>query len=121
MRRHKTDWWIEHFRVSVHYNELWLCKYLLITNSRLWSEMDGLTQVLPCTGILFDNNIVCENNIFISVRNCLVFAHLPVLTRDLNEYVSIWNSHHIRPVRLAGCPSGRPDDMFDMPEEFGEI
>ena len=49
------------------------------------------------------------------------FAHLPVLTRDLNEYVSIWNSHHIRPVRLAGCPSGRPDDMFDMPEEFGEI
>ena len=51
----------------------------------------------------------------------MVFAFLLVVTKDLNQFVSFWNSHHIRPVWLASCPSGRPDDMFDMPQEFGEI
>ena len=49
----------------------------------------------------------------------MVFAFLPVLMRELEEFVSLWNSHHIRPTRLAACPSGRPDDMYDMPQLFG--
>ena len=36
---------------------------------------------------------------------------------DFNNY---WNSHAIRANRTAECPSGIPDDLYQMPEEFGE-
>lgn len=49
----------------------------------------------------------------------MVFVFLPLLTKELNDFVALWNSHHIRPVRLSACPSGRPDDMYDMPQIFG--
>ena len=49
----------------------------------------------------------------------MAIAFLAVLQSDLEEHVHYWNTHHIRPSRLASCPSGRPDDMYDMPQLYG--
>lgn len=44
---------------------------------------------------------------------------LPLLTKELREFVRYWNSHSLRRNRAAECPHGIPDDLYDMPEHFG--
>ena len=51
----------------------------------------------------------------------MAYAFFPALKHELEEFVALWNSHTIRKTRLAASPSGRPDDLYDMPELFGEI
>ena len=46
---------------------------------------------------------------------------MPVIRRDLEEFVCFWNSHPIRKTSGASCPSGRPDDLYDMPQVFGRL
>jgi len=43
---------------------------------------------------------------------------LPVVRRGLEEFVVYWNTHHIRPLSAAFCPSGCPDDLFAMPHIY---
>ena len=38
---------------------------------------------------------------------------------DLTESVSSWNSHRVRKNRLADCPQGIPNDLYAMPQQFG--
>ena len=52
-------------------------------------------------------------------RKCLAVVFLPIIQREADSFVAYWNSHHIRPSRMARCPSGRPDDMYDMPIHYG--
>ena len=40
---------------------------------------------------------------------------------DIEEFVEFWNSHSIRSNKLAACPAGRPDDLYEMPELFGNL
>lgn len=40
---------------------------------------------------------------------------------DIEEFVEFWNSHSIRCNKLAACPAGRPDDLYEMPELFGNL
>ena len=49
----------------------------------------------------------------------MAYAFLPVLKKELEEFVELWNSHTIRRTRLAASPCGRPDDLYDMPMRFG--
>ena len=48
-------------------------------------------------------------------------AFLPLIQREVQDFMMYWNTHHIRPSHMALCPSGRPDDMFDMPQLYGMI
>ncbi len=48
----------------------------------------------------------------------VVFYNL--LSLELEEFQHQWNTHSIRPVRLANCPSGIPNDLYEMPELFGQ-
>ena len=38
---------------------------------------------------------------------------------SLTEFKDCWNSHSIRASRLAGCPAGVPDDLYDLPQLHG--
>ena len=51
----------------------------------------------------------------------MAYTFFPVLKHELEEFVELWNSHHIRKTRLAASPGGRPEDLYDMPELFGEL
>ena len=44
---------------------------------------------------------------------------VPLLTKEINEFVMHWNSHHIRPSTYAISPGGVPEDLFDMPDYYG--
>ena len=39
----------------------------------------------------------------------------------MEDFVNQWNSHSIRPTRYSACPGGIPDDLYDMPEQYGMI
>ncbi|XP_055025013.2 uncharacterized protein [Misgurnus anguillicaudatus] len=42
-----------------------------------------------------------------------------VIQRDLDECVELWNTHRIRPSRMASCPGGVPNELFHLPHRFG--
>ena len=42
---------------------------------------------------------------------------MPLLIKDLSEFVGQWNTHPIRNNNLADCP-GVPVDMYEMLEEL---
>ena len=44
----------------------------------------------------------------------------PLLEKDLQAFVDDWKSHPIRSDKHVGGPSGRPDDLFVVPEMFGK-
>lgn len=52
-------------------------------------------------------------------RKCLAIVFLPVLERELREFMIHWNTHRMRHNRLANCPGGVPEDLFDMPMHYG--
>ena len=49
----------------------------------------------------------------------LSYVYEPLISKVLAEYTERWNSHEIRPTRLAGCPSGVPDDLYNLPQLTG--
>ena len=61
----------------------------------------------------YDLSVVC--------RNCLAFTFAPLLQKEVDEFVLYWNTHKIRANRLANCPSGIPDDLYDMPAHVGTL
>lgn len=42
-----------------------------------------------------------------------------LLEASLNDFKDRWNNHRIRHNRLAGCPSGVPDDLYTLPQLTG--
>ena len=42
-----------------------------------------------------------------------------IIEKGLEEFKTRWNSHSIRPSRMAGCPCGVPDDLYNLPEMNG--
>lgn len=50
---------------------------------------------------------------------CLRFCFTQVLQSDLHRAVEHWNNHSIRPQNNRECPSGKPNMMYFLPEQFG--
>ena len=44
-----------------------------------------------------------------------------LLQKDLDAFVVEWNTHPIGPNPNVDSPSGRPDDIYDMPTIYGEV
>ena len=49
-----------------------------------------------------------------------MFVILPRLEEDVQEYVQYWNSHLMRHNRLADCPNGVPNELFELPSLHSE-
>ena len=52
-------------------------------------------------------------------RHCLAYTYELLLREALDSFCSRWNLHKIRPNRMAGCPSGVPDDLYQLPHLNG--
>ena len=52
---------------------------------------------------------------------CLIFASLPCLRQELNDFVIYWNSHLIRKNKLTQSPSGVPNEMYEVPSLYGML
>ena len=42
-----------------------------------------------------------------------------LLREALDDFCNRWNLHRIQPNRKAGCPSGVPDDLYQLPHLNG--
>ena len=47
------------------------------------------------------------------------FCFLPLLRSELNCAGRLWNEHHIRYCKNSEGPSGKPDQMFFLPQLYG--
>ena len=54
-------------------------------------------------------------------RYTLAFVFVPLLQKDLKEFVEDWNTHPIRCNKQSDSPSGRPEDMYSLPVIYGNI
>lgn len=51
-------------------------------------------------------------------RKCLAVVFTPLIKRELDEFVSLWNEHKIRQ-STGDCLGGIPNDMYQMPQHYG--
>lgn len=62
----------------------------------------------------------CEMNFQgIFNRHCLAYVYAPLLQTSLDDFKKRWNSHRIRKNRIAGCPAGVPEDLYELPQLNG--
>ena len=52
-------------------------------------------------------------------RKLLAFTMGDLLKKEIDEFVVHWNSHRIRHSSTASSPGGIPNDLYDMPMEYG--
>ena len=55
------------------------------------------------------------------VRYCLLFIFGPLIEADIKDFVQDWNTYSIHSNNNTASPCGRPDDMYQVPEMFGEL
>lgn len=66
---------------------------------------------------LLDTNAYDPENI--EDRKMLAYIYIPVIQRECDKFVSLWNSHRIRSQKGLELPCGVPDHMFNFPEKYG--
>lgn len=76
--------------------------------------MEGHSLLHWCHGVL-------ENYYHTLYRHCLRYVYSPLIEKALDDFRVRWNTHAIRPNRLAGCPSGVPDDLYHLPQLTGML
>ena len=54
-------------------------------------------------------------------RHILAYVYGLLLKRSLDDFKVRWNSHRIRPNKVAGCPDGVPEDLYNLPQLNGMI
>ena len=52
-------------------------------------------------------------------RKLVAYFFIPVLQRECNTFVRLWNSHRIRQQRGLELPTGIPNHMYAFPEQYG--
>ncbi|KAL3868611.1 hypothetical protein ACJMK2_041407 [Sinanodonta woodiana] len=51
--------------------------------------------------------------------NIIQFVFMSILQEDIDEAVTVWNTHCIRPSKNQNVPSGRPCVLYTMPLLYG--
>lgn len=52
-------------------------------------------------------------------RQILAYVYIPIVQRECDIFVSMWNSHRIREQANMVLPTGIPDHMFSFPDRYG--
>ena len=52
-------------------------------------------------------------------KECLKFCFLPIIRRELQLVVELWNTHNIQRQKRCEVEGGKPDVMFFTPEIYG--
>lgn len=77
-------------------------------NCRYWEEeFEHLTA----------NGLLCPGDLL--HRACLQYVYMPLLRKELQEFVEEHNSHRIRKQRGKKTPQGIPEDLYNFPELKG--
>ena len=52
-------------------------------------------------------------------RHALAYVFLPIIQRECDKFVDLWNAHRIRSQNNLELRNGIPDHMFSSPEQYG--
>lgn len=52
-------------------------------------------------------------------RSLLAFVFVPVVQKEMDNFVGAWNSHRVRKQKEAQVPKGIPDHLYAFPENYG--
>ena len=52
-------------------------------------------------------------------RKVLAFIFIPVIQREMNTFIDMWNSHRIRHQKDTLLPDGVPNHIYNFPEKYG--
>ena len=44
---------------------------------------------------------------------------MPVIQKEMDNFVGAWNSHRVRKQKEAQVPKGIPDHLYSFPENYG--
>jgi len=47
------------------------------------------------------------------------FCFMHIIQKELQDFVTDWNSHRIRKTITSGCPGGIPNELYDLPHLEG--
>jgi hypothetical protein len=51
-------------------------------------------------------------------RKTLAFIFIPVLQREMQTFMNMWNTHRIRPQKDTFLPNGVPDRLYNFPAHY---
>ena len=95
--------------------------------SYVWSEsLPSIDYILPhvcATTSLFTmlpNLCTCTTKPP-NMINVLNFDTYFFFQRELDDVVSVWGNHKVRPTRQGVCPHGRPEVLYHCPELYGAM
>ncbi|XP_006825261.1 uncharacterized protein LOC102807718, partial [Saccoglossus kowalevskii] len=54
-------------------------------------------------------------------RMCLTAVYMPLIKKELDDFVDEWNTHRIRKQNRVLRPCGIPEDIYNFPENHGGI
>ena len=67
-------------------------------------------------GIAISTYFICHSD-----RDAFIYVYLPLVKKEVDDYIVDWNVHKIRYQRAVRLPSGAcPDDIYYLPDRFGE-
>ena len=86
---------------------------------KLW-----FTEVFLCNSYPFTKFATFALRLFTlwphsNLRKKLAYVFIPMLQKECDLFASRWNGHRIRNQAHIQLPTGRPDHIFEFPEEHG--
>ena len=66
-----------------------------------------------------DTNIFCMIVIILIFRDCFALCFMDLVQKDLDRIKAEWNCHRIRECRQSCCPSGHPNELYELPQLLG--
>ena len=54
-------------------------------------------------------------------RDCFALCFMHLVQKDLDRIKVEWNCHRIRQCRQSCCPSGHPNELYELPQLLGMI
>ena len=78
--------------------------------------MESLIPITPPTNKLAFNHLQSK---LLHILHILAYVYELLIKSSLDDFKARWNSHRIRCNKVAGCPEGVPDDLYNIPQLNG--
>lgn len=80
---------------------------------------ENLIQLTEFTSVLYNAPFCIYSEAIVNCRQCLAYVVVPMLKKEIEEFLQLWNTHPIRCNKKAGIPHGIPNDLYVMPSDKG--
>ena len=86
---------------------------------RWWRDLHERLEIffkIQLEGLLRGKKYDPQNQLH---RQLLAYVFIPVVQRECDVFVSMWNAHRIRKQKNILLPTGIPNHIFEFPQNYG--